>query len=80
MVAGMSVTLPGAAEQGRGGGPAGPMRTILKMELFEVRREWDIDPQAFEYRPGTQQIKNETDLYLAPRLGQAVEAASPRGL
>ena len=58
----------GAADRGRAGEQTGPVRTILKMELFEVRREWDIDPQAFEYRPGTQHIRNETDIYLR-RLG-----------
>lgn len=59
-----------AAGRGRAGEVAQPVRTILVMELFEVRREWEFDPRAFEYRPGTQHVENNTDAYLQ-RLGLA---------
>jgi hypothetical protein len=62
--------LPTAAWSGRAGEKTASRtrKTIVKMELFEVRRQWELDPRAFEYQLGDQAIEDHTELYIQ-RLG-----------
>jgi hypothetical protein len=39
-------------------------RSILTMELFEVRHRADLDPRMFQYKPGDQEVADHTSLYL----------------
>jgi len=59
-----------AAERGRAGEGARSERWMVVMELFNVRRQWEIDPRAFEYHRGSEHVENKTDFYLQ-RLGLA---------
>jgi hypothetical protein len=56
-----------ASKNGAGQGTE-DVSTIVRMEFFEVRRQWDIDPSAFRYPYGDQVIEDHTDVYLR-RLG-----------
>jgi hypothetical protein len=57
------------AEQGRAGErDADSSTTIVKVEFFEVRRQWDIDVRTFRYPYGDQAIEDHTELYMR-RLG-----------
>ncbi len=51
-------------QQGRGEGA----KTLMSMELFEVRRRSDLDPRSFEYNPGDQEVEDVTRTCLT-RLG-----------
>lgn len=60
---------PDAAEQGRAGeSGADSSTTIVKVEFFEVRRQWDVDLTSFRYPYGDQAIEDHTELYMR-RLG-----------
>lgn len=54
----------------RAGGRREVTRSIVSMELFEVRKQWEVDPNAFVYPLGDQRIDNLTDVYIR-RLGVA---------
>ncbi len=57
------------AEQGRAGeSDADASTTIVRVEFFEVRRQWDIDVRTFRYPYGDQAIEDHTELYMR-RLG-----------
>jgi len=43
---------------------SGVMRTILAMELFEVRLRPDLDPRQFSFQLGEQRVEDETQDYL----------------
>ncbi len=54
------------AGQGSGAGPPGiaSPRSLVTMELFEVRRRADLDPRQFDYKPGDQEVADHTESYL----------------
>jgi hypothetical protein len=54
------------AGQGSSAGPPGiaATRSLVTMELFEVRRRADLDPRQFDYKPGDQEVADHTELYL----------------
>ncbi|HTN75197.1 MAG TPA: hypothetical protein VL096_08120 [Pirellulaceae bacterium] len=49
-------------------GRAGEFEPMVTLELFEIRRNVALDPRLFAYKPGDQEVADETELYLA-RLG-----------
>jgi hypothetical protein len=63
-----SAAANGSRSNSRAGEADDLAKTVVSMEFFEVRRQWDIDPQAFDYDPGNEHVDNCTDLYLQ-RLG-----------
>jgi hypothetical protein len=55
-------------------GGAGERRPLVTLELFEVRFRGDLTPEDFRYRPGNQQVEEQTEAFVA-RLNAAAKKA-----
>ncbi|MFT5525605.1 MAG: hypothetical protein ACI9G1_001752 [Pirellulaceae bacterium] len=56
------------------------LKSVVLMELFEVRRRADLDPRLFRYEAGNQDIVDLTDVYLEKlKVKKPAERESPVG-